>query len=287
MERLTMNCSSIRPLLSPFHDGELPPEQRAAVQDHVVACLACRHELASLSELSEMARSLRESPVPELWESIAMGLDDRSAAATHVPWARRFLRLPEARRRILWGTAAGVAALGILVLISWPRDHRTAEHRHMEVNLAKFVDAFSTDPAGAQQALERQYPNRVVEPDAVMSLVSYRPVAPDQLPGGLSRESVRVFDMPCCKCVQSLYRSPQGGPVAVFEHVNDEPAWFGGKPSITATCCGQAVTLVECGEGLCAAWKGGGRFLTVVGVKTVEELHDVIAGIELDSGDAG
>ena len=282
-----MNCSSIRPFLSPFHDDELPPDQHAAVEEHVATCSGCRQELESFAALSEMARPLRESPLTERWESIAMRLDAPSPPASIVLPGHRFLLTPKAKLRLMWGTIAGVTALAFVVLFSWPGSQRTAEHRHMEVNLARFVDAFPKDPAGAQQALERQYPNRIVDADEVVSLVSYRPVAPEKLPGGLRRESVRVFDMPCCKCVQSLYRSPSGGPVAVFEHVNEEPAWFGGKPAITATCCGQAVTLVECGDGLCAAWKGAGRYLTVVGVKTVEELHDFISAINVGSGDSG
>ena len=65
-----------------------------------------------------------------------------------------------------------------------------------------------------------------------------------------------------------------------FEHVNEESAWFATNPSINAVCCGHTIRLVQCGDGLCAAWKGDGRFITIVGAETLETLSDVIAVIE-------
>jgi hypothetical protein len=89
-----------------------------------------------------------------------------------------------------------------------------------------------------------------------------------------------VFDMPCCKCVQTLYTSEGRSSLALFEHVDEESAWFATKPSINAICCGHTVKLVQCGDGLCAAWKGDGRFITIVGAETLETLNEVIAVIE-------
>jgi len=73
-------------------------------------------------------------------------------------------------------------------------------------------------------------------------------------------------------------RSAIGRPI--LEHVNEESAWFATNPSINAVCCGHTIRLVQCGDGLCAAWKGDGRFITIVGAETLETLSDVIAVIE-------
>ena len=280
-----MSCNTIRPLLSAFHDGELSPAQLVEVRAHVEACEACRTEVERFAGISRMASGLRESQAPDLWGAIATQLDATSAPGTRRGW-------PLGSRsgyshRLLWG-AALAAAVAIVVVVSsqWFR-HVDDYHRQMDANLARFVDGFRRDPVEAQRTLQNQYASRLVEPESLISLVKYQSVAPAELPGGFRCESTRVFDMPCCKCVQTLYAFEGRPRLALFEHVNEESAWFATMPSINATCCGHSIKLVQCGDGLCAAWKGDGRFITVVGADTLETLSQVIAVIEESTSPPG
>ena len=49
----------IGPLLSPYHDGELPAARAAEVAEHVKTCPACATELDELRRLSETFASAR------------------------------------------------------------------------------------------------------------------------------------------------------------------------------------------------------------------------------------
>ncbi len=272
-----MNCDTIRPLLSAYHDGELSPAMLDDVRRHLESCEECSAETERFAAMSRMALLLRESQSPDLWEAIASQLDDpRPQTGRGAPLFTR----PERRRRWLWGTAVA-AALAVFAVVAWqwspPVD---SHHRQMDANLARFVDGFRRDPVEAQRTLQNQYASRSVEPDSLVSLVNYRSVAPEELPGGFRRESTRVFDMPCCKCVQTVYASEGRPRLALFEHVDEESAWFATMPSINASCCGHTIKLVQCGDGLCAAWKGDGRFITIVGAESLETLNEVIAKIE-------
>ncbi len=280
MGRLTMSCDAIKPMLSAFHDGELPPDRDAVVRDHVTRCESCGEDLVRISDMSRMARLLRDVETPDLWPAITAMLDrppGELVPASRGP--RRFLE-PEYRRRLVWGTLVTAAAIMLAVGLTQRPNQPAGDHHRMDADLARFVDVFQRDPDEAQRTLQSQYTSRLVEPNSPFSLVNYQSVAPDELPGGFRRESIRVFDMPCCKCVQTLYAAPGRAPLALFEHVKEESDWFATMPSITATCCGQAVKLVQCGDALCAAWKGAGRFMTIVGAGSVEELSQVIAVIE-------
>ena len=273
-----MSCDTVRPMRSAFHDGELSPGQVDDVRRHVEACEACRAEAERFAEMSRMALALRASQRPNLWGAIATQLDATDSPRPDHGW--RLGTLPKHRRWLLWGAAVAAAVAIVAVVSSQWFPHVDAHHRQMDANLARFVDGFRRDPVEAQRTLQGQYASRVVEPSSLISLVKYQSVAPETLPGGFRRESTRVFDMPCCKCVQTLYASEGRPRLALFEHVNEESAWFATMPSISATCCGHAIKLVQCGDGLCAAWKGDGRFITIVGADTLETLSEVIAVIE-------
>ncbi len=41
----SMNCSTVRELLTPHLDGELPPADERRVSEHIAACAACEREL--------------------------------------------------------------------------------------------------------------------------------------------------------------------------------------------------------------------------------------------------
>jgi hypothetical protein len=57
-------------LLSPYLDGQVTPDQRAAVEAHLGECGACREELASLRALTRLLGQLPVAPPPR---SFAIG----------------------------------------------------------------------------------------------------------------------------------------------------------------------------------------------------------------------
>jgi anti-sigma factor RsiW len=73
-------------LLHHFHDGELSPDERSVVAEHLQSCDACAAKLQELRLLGEMIRS---APLPQLaastldrWQRNAMVMQERSVIAT-------------------------------------------------------------------------------------------------------------------------------------------------------------------------------------------------------------
>jgi anti-sigma factor RsiW len=57
-------CHTQRKRFNAFLDGELPPKKRVALEDHLVACAACRGELASWKALDPILERLEVSSPP-------------------------------------------------------------------------------------------------------------------------------------------------------------------------------------------------------------------------------
>lgn len=67
---------------------------------------------------------------------------------------------------------------------------------------------------------------------------------------------------------------------AVFEHADDQFAWFGGRPLIETRCNGRPASLVQVQNRLAASWQRQGRFITVVGAHDVEEALELVAFLD-------
>jgi anti-sigma factor RsiW len=70
-----MNCDDIRPLIAGYLDGELTPDERARVEEHVGSCPDCARELREQQALKEEldTMSFREPTDAELdryWQSV-------------------------------------------------------------------------------------------------------------------------------------------------------------------------------------------------------------------------
>ena len=104
------DCDAFRRLISPFLDGELVGEDRAAFEEHVAACGSCR---ASLAEERAVVVAVRAAlPLYEAPDR----LRDAVSAILSAPPARRI-----SRKALL--TAAGLAAAVLAGLLSYPRGH--------------------------------------------------------------------------------------------------------------------------------------------------------------------
>lgn len=80
-----MDHQDIKKLISSYHDGDLAPEQRQAVDGHLSACEECRRELEEMRRFEEVMNKMElKKPKPEVW---------------HVYWSSVYNRL---ERRIGW-----------------------------------------------------------------------------------------------------------------------------------------------------------------------------------------
>lgn len=89
--------------LSAYLDGELPPEESAALEEHLARCAACREELSRLAFVSEALETL-DGAEPDPY--FAPRLKRLAVAERGRGWARRAF-VPAA--------AAAAAALSLLL----------------------------------------------------------------------------------------------------------------------------------------------------------------------------
>jgi hypothetical protein len=269
-----VDCATVRRYLSAYHDGELGTDDLAVVSRHLEDCSECSARLAEIRDLSDLAKRLPSPAVPAgIWTQIDERLRDtptgRQGSFAHV-FRRRRIRVA------LAAAALGLVAVSTLTVV-WIAER---EHTHVAVNFGRYLDEFERNPDGAEQALLANYAGRAVSYDEAATQLRYRPVTPEQLPNGLSRKAMYLLRMPCCTCVQAIYRRADGQTIAVFEHVDDQPVWFGERPSIQARCNGMPTSLVQVDDCLAASWRQDGRYLTVVGANDVEQVAQLVAFLD-------
>lgn len=293
-----MNCREAQELLSAYHDGELSTGMRSSVAEHVEGCSGCSGELAAFARLSAMAKGL-DSPEPPqaIWANIESALDiDREGAVLETsvgraersePRRQRFDRNWRGPLRSTRPTILGLVTTAALVLVSagvvWmatrtgPRPgHRAA----LAANFERYLDEFATSPETAQDVLLASYRGRSVDINEATRQLGYRPAIAAGVPEGYSVEAMYVLEMPCCRCLQAICRRGDGTLLAVFEHDEEQPLWFGDRPRIETQCNGRACSLVQADRTLVASWKAGRRQLTVVGVSGLEDVAGLISHLQ-------
>jgi anti-sigma factor RsiW len=141
-----MDCDDVRPLLEPFHDGELAAADRQVVEAHLAGCPACRGELRSLTETAELVRRHGRFRLPDdLADGIRAALPGGAGGAPGRPLPRRWLAAGLA-------ACAGAAGLGLWVgrrdrpgpLDLIARDVLAAHQRSLVASTP--VDLASADP---------------------------------------------------------------------------------------------------------------------------------------------
>ena len=93
----------LQELVAPFADGELPREQKRAVEEHLRGCERCRCELALQRDLS---RALAREPIPGASAGLrrrieAMGGPTEDRIERAFPWNRRWASLALAAMALL------------------------------------------------------------------------------------------------------------------------------------------------------------------------------------------
>jgi anti-sigma factor RsiW len=110
--------------LSAYHDGELPPEARSAVERHVRECPQCLTELERLRELSRQVATVARLEMPAAARRRLHEAVDRLGSASIF---RVWRLLPEVTmQRIAGAMAAAAAAVLIFCLVGLSRQEASA-----------------------------------------------------------------------------------------------------------------------------------------------------------------
>ena len=107
--------------LSDYLDGELPGDEREAVESHLAGCAPCRNVLDDLRRVIARARSIQPRPPhQDLWAGIAERIEARPVSAKvtplHASEAQRPVRMPS--RRISFSLPQLAAAAVLLMALS-------------------------------------------------------------------------------------------------------------------------------------------------------------------------
>jgi protein TonB len=104
-----MRCNKVRQLLHGYLDGELKPDVKRKLEEHLKTCESCRLELETLKKLNQSAQAWAvEIPEKEYWEGLAHTTIVRikEQQIREVPVRARF-----SWQRLLPVTAAAAAAI--------------------------------------------------------------------------------------------------------------------------------------------------------------------------------
>jgi hypothetical protein len=133
-----MSCEELRAALEEYIDGNLDPQRRAAVDQHLGACMACQGLVGDLHAIRRTARALnRHVPPPAVWTRIAAELSTASARPTYSQ--RRWMPLAAA--------AALAAAVGGSVYFSGRRVEPPAANPAQHAESTGQTSARQPEPA--------------------------------------------------------------------------------------------------------------------------------------------
>jgi hypothetical protein len=98
--------------LSEYLDGELPPDERYAVESHLSGCDHCAAVLEDLRRVVARARSLSpRPPQADLWDGLSARIEPKSGTAAVTPFAK-------APRRISFTLPQALAASIVIAFVS-------------------------------------------------------------------------------------------------------------------------------------------------------------------------
>lgn len=277
-----MECSRVQELMSAYHDDELSADLRRDVAEHLRGCASCAKELACFEGLSQMAAQLEVPAIPaETWNRIEERLQrrhDLNSMARVAAWSRFAMR-PSA-------VAASVLILaGLAFWIGTMQLRPRSSHDHSsEVNLAPYARKFYQDPSSAQQMLLANYTHSTVTPEQAEQQLKYRPALAETLPGGFVRQELRLVAMPCCTCLQAVYRNDASEQLATFQQSSDDTFLFDGCAGVDCMCGGVETRLVEVDGGVVANWAANGTHMTLVGARDIGQVVATIESLVTSTG---
>lgn len=130
-----------REILSALVDGELSPDERRFVHEHLQQCAACREAADEFAHLHGLVGELPKLVAPESFVSAALRPRERSRTASVATWPTR------GKRR--W-FLAGAAAAGIVVTLAGLAAPPPAAEPPVDRYIARHVSVHSGVEAGGQ-----------------------------------------------------------------------------------------------------------------------------------------
>lgn len=267
-----MNCSGVQSRLSAYHDSELSQGEAARIADHLANCPPCAAEHVSFQHLSELSRQLTDPPAPaHMWEELQAKLD---APAQPKATLTRFLtnHVP-GKSLALAATILVVVGMGAVAYQAW----FSPGQDHLAMNFVRYLEEFPESPGDAQQILLAKYDGRPITLEEATNVLGYEPVTARGVPPEYVVDKVYLLNMPCCTCVQVICKNRAGQSLAIFEHANDQPVWFGGRPTEECVCHDVPTSVRQVGDRLAATWQEGKRYITIVGATDLNEVTKFVA----------
>ncbi|HET7275888.1 MAG TPA: zf-HC2 domain-containing protein [Longimicrobiaceae bacterium] len=147
-----MNHTEATEKLGSLLDGELAPDEEAALRAHLAMCDQCRTELADYAALRGAARDLPSniSPTRDLWPSIAARIDDR-----------KIVRLDDRRPASQPTSRSVLAAAAILLVIASSGITAWLVGGGDETTVSPVSETAAVEDAGAITALAAFRPSEV------------------------------------------------------------------------------------------------------------------------------
>lgn len=126
-----VSCASVQDRLDEFHDGELPLQDRVAIQGHLRDCVTCALAASELEELRlslrEMALSLPDRSDPEA-ERLARQVTDRVRVEAQFSWSAELKSLFQ-DMHLVWAALGATAATLVCLVGSISVMHATSQER--------------------------------------------------------------------------------------------------------------------------------------------------------------
>lgn len=261
-----MSCHQVQESLGRFHDGEMDPPERAAVEVHLGECPVCAGQLAAIAELGQLARALGQpEPPAELWVQLAHRLGKaqpvRPMVVGKIGWT--------------WKVAA-VAALVLAAGITAWLVHRTAVPEQREAGptptivaeedplLDDLLASGAGEPVSLQEAAEQ---------------VDFRVLTSADLPDGFRLQECCICRECCCPLVQCKFRHG-GKQIVLAQGSPDHPVRYGNRPVLETKVNGKVARVVRCGDCLACSWRNKETALTLFGPSDLSQLVHLVAYVD-------
>jgi hypothetical protein len=252
-----MSCEPIHLLLGRYHDGELSPDDRSAVEAHLAGCPACAGELAAIAELAEAVLALPEPEPPgDLWPGIARRLAPAGSA-------RRF------GRRV-----SALAAMFLAGLLTGWFAHPRADREQAQapsdtvVDLGPYLDGVSAEGAGDR-----------LSPQDAAHRVGFQVVAAPRLPEGYCLRECCLCQCGCCPLVACQYFRGTD-PLVLVQCGPGQAVAYGNRPHVETQVNGRPARLVQGDGRLAVSWQSGGTTVNLIGPDDLAELARLVAYVD-------
>lgn len=259
-----MDCERTQDLLSAYLDGELIVSADAAMTSHLAHCDRCRDTCHKYDRLRALVAEPQPIPaVNEIWNRISHELS--------------LVILPRNPRRSIlhsrWLILAAMVLLAATVAIPLATLSRLTFSSNGELAdlFDSYLEQFEQSPEAAQSFIDAAYPTLVLsadstEPSFAASVLRTRKSLP-----GMTLVEYHLHRLPCCNCIQGLYRRDDGTLVSVFEHT--EPTEWDAHQKPKRVQCGECICRVTQASGqVVATWEHHSHTFTVIGIEDEREL---------------